>query len=184
LKHRGITLVEVICATAIVAILAAISMPIISSAVGRARESTCGSKLQQLHAAILLYRTDCGADGIYGAGDKMGLPRRFGNLLRAGYLTRPALECSGNPAILGGNKAVFMKMFSPPNEDYGHPKWADYAELFREDSILVIDPNHRNENKPMFTQYVTHHLLGVYLDGHIRTKTGKGFWGSRTWWNN
>ncbi len=54
----GFTLIELLVTIAIIAILAGILLPVITSARGMAYKATCQSNLKQLYAAIELYASD------------------------------------------------------------------------------------------------------------------------------
>lgn len=56
----GITLIEILTVMAIVALLIALLIPLISSSVRRSRATQCISNMRQLVAALLAYRQDYG----------------------------------------------------------------------------------------------------------------------------
>lgn len=58
--RKGFTLIEMLTVIAIVAVLAAILFPVLSSARGKARQATCLSNLRQVGEAIGLYEQDSG----------------------------------------------------------------------------------------------------------------------------
>lgn len=57
-KRRGFSLVEMLVVVAIVAVLAAVLFPVLASARGKARHSTCIANLRQLGAALIIYTRD------------------------------------------------------------------------------------------------------------------------------
>jgi len=65
-RQRGYTLVEILVVIAIVAILAAIILPVFAKARGKARQTQCLSNLRQIGAALTMYTDD--HDGYYTRG--------------------------------------------------------------------------------------------------------------------
>jgi prepilin-type N-terminal cleavage/methylation domain-containing protein len=180
---KAFTLVELIIAILVISILAAIAYPIYMRSIAKSKESACVTQLQQLQAAIAIYQENNGGAGKYGAGEQMGLPRSFADLVRLGLIKMELLRCKGNPGIMGGKYAVYTQMFSWSDNDFAYPPWKDYCFEHKDESISVIDLNHGNEGKPMGARRVTFHLLGVYLDGHVATITKKGDFANRELWN-
>lgn len=69
---RGFTLIELLIVIAIIAILAALLMPVFSKARGAARRTSCINNLGQINKALLMYAADH-ADAVRGLtnGDKI-----------------------------------------------------------------------------------------------------------------
>lgn len=57
-KQRGFTLIELLFVIAIIALLAAILLPVFATARERARQASCESNLKQLGVATLMYNQD------------------------------------------------------------------------------------------------------------------------------
>ena len=67
LPFRGFTLIELLVVISIIALLAAILLPVFFSVRGKARQTVCVSNLRQIGMAISLYAED--ADDLYPFGD-------------------------------------------------------------------------------------------------------------------
>ncbi|HET6644855.1 MAG TPA: type II secretion system protein [Fimbriimonadales bacterium] len=174
---KGFTLAEVIIVIAILGTLGAIAYPIYRRSVNKSKEVACIEQMKQLQEAIQLYRSDFDGQGKYGKAEEMGMPNTLAGLYVAGYVKLPLLQCNAGP------KMAFGSMFAWSADDYGLPSWEVYSGEARENSIILVDGNHGNEGKPIYSKRITYHALGVYLDGHAVTKTKKGIFAGRLFWN-
>jgi hypothetical protein len=113
----------------------------------------------------------------------MGLPPSMLALIESKYVDRDLKNCKGNPDLMGGHNPVYVAMWAWPDKDFGRPRWERYSTEAQEASILLIDPNHGNESLHLGSPYFTHHVLGVYLDGQVVRRSGKGVFTNRNWWN-
>jgi prepilin-type N-terminal cleavage/methylation domain-containing protein len=183
MRKRGFTLLELIVVALIIAILAAILLPVYKASVAKAKETTCKSQLHQIQLGLSLYRSDNGGDGRFGRADLMGLPPSLLTLVNLRYVDGALKNCKGDPTLMGGKGAVYITMWAWPEKDFGKPKWEKYSTEVQEASILLIDPNHGNEKLHVGSPYFTHHVLGVYLDGQVVRRSGKGVFTNRNWWD-
>jgi prepilin-type N-terminal cleavage/methylation domain-containing protein len=60
LRAPGFTLIELLVVIAIIAILAAILFPVFVNVKRQGQKTSCGSNMQQLYKAVLMYANDCG----------------------------------------------------------------------------------------------------------------------------
>jgi prepilin-type N-terminal cleavage/methylation domain-containing protein len=98
----GFTLVEILIAIGIIAILAGLAIPIIASARERSRQSVCISNLRQIGQALQMYKTDYHDDA---------WPFRLE--LKA-YLAQTDLVCPNSPHDEEGKYANWNIMFDYP----------------------------------------------------------------------
>ena len=173
-------MIEILVVLAIVAIVAAIMLPVIIRARQGSKVSMSISNMRQLHMAIELYRSDY--DGAsYGTLEDMGLPPVPGEKC-LGSSVRD-LRPPNNPL------AEFYYYYPIPSaEDRRRPNWAQYSLERQGSTVLLADVwfNPR-EGRPPHPYYimdpdVPKFLIGITLDGSIRRKTASGLL-DLIWWD-
>jgi len=122
LRKFGFTLVEILVAVIILALLVGISLPILASARKRANEAPCESNLHQLAAAVELYTQS--DDGI--------LPP---SLVALNLETKLSLKCPSD--ILGGANAKATTLMQEPVSYFYLPN----SPGFRDD-LSAADANY------------------------------------------
>lgn len=175
--RKGMTLVEILVVLAIVAILAALLTPTLMEARRAAQRTRCMSNLRQIHAAISLYRTAEGRDGVYGETHEMGLPAAIGPLVfgtpAERRWPRELITCRGYTEH--AHPTGYSFHFSgPPGTPERPSGWAWNVRRYQENMILVSDMNHDLEPYGLDSPARRHRALGVYLDGHVRVVVGYG----------
>lgn len=90
LRQRAFTLMELLATIAIIAILAALLLPVLSHARSAARKSVCESNLHQINLAILMY-VDDHADKIHAISNKEAIYFSYRNSIQ------PYLAHNGSP---------------------------------------------------------------------------------------
>lgn len=128
-QERGFTFVEVIVVIAILMILAALALPVYSSAKERARERTCMARLQQIHQALELYESDNpGGEPLH---RNVGLPEmaiRRPAVLEPYLGSLDMLHCPETPPCARDRLASSYIWTSPPTP--GLPGYESYAFQF------------------------------------------------------
>lgn len=86
-NSRGATLVELVCATAIIAVLAGVAMPVASNMVKRRKELELRRSLREIREAIDRFQQDSerfpgmkGATGVINATNEEGFPEKMEHL--------------------------------------------------------------------------------------------------------
>lgn len=170
---RGYTLTELVVVTAIILAIAALIFPVIVSAKNRANEAACASKLHQQFQAIKLYQDTYEGPPIYGNSDLMGLPPSTGTLLQEGTVSMDTLTCSGRP-FEAGSRAVYASMWlAAPGEEFSR-EWEAYCSVHKEQSALIVDPNHDRATTPRLSPFSTHRATAILLSGSLQTRSKKG----------
>ena len=181
MKVKGaFSLVEVLVIIAIVAIVVAISFPVIQNTKEKAKEAKSVSNMRQLYVAIELYRVDYG-----------GIP--FGTMGEMGLPPWPMEK------YMGGN----VRKLHPPNRPEGfsyyyypfpehidrrNPTWEDYVRDHEGDTVLLADitfnPNRPSGGYPRYHMdpNVEKYVIGINLNGGIRRKRASGGLDLK-WWD-
>lgn len=141
--HRGFTLIEVLVVIAIIAILAAILFPVLSTAQANGRKTSCMSNIHDIQVAVKLYKLDHNRYpptllGYVETGDKS-------------IATFPYFDGNGQPLTLdeAANKPLF-----------GGRLLKDTSKFFCPDNVPVKD-------RRAFTTAVYPTLPGVTLTGTV-----------------
>lgn len=147
---KGFTLVELLVCVAIMVLITAIAIPVISQVVASSRATRCLSNLRQMAAAVNLYRNEHAGfpppplnlvkgsyenRSVWEYGDIKAVG--LGCLQYEGYLDTPY---AGMP-VLGDNRS---SIYNCPTRDsgngwaYSSPNWIDYSYLLTGDRYRAI----------------------------------------------
>lgn len=179
MRTKGWTLVEVLTALGIIALVATLAYPVIAGARQSAASATCISQLKQIHVAISVYRTAYDGDAVYGESSAMGLPPNLMHLAKEQSLPHALFECKGRKTI---RIAPLYHLMYAPEGTVGRPSWAEYVKDREESAVILGDYNHDFDTIPRHSNFVRHRGIGMYLDGSVRTVVKAGDWFSNTWW--
>ncbi|MCW5945661.1 MAG: hypothetical protein KIT74_01365 [Fimbriimonadales bacterium] len=171
----------------IIAVVAAILMPIISSAKRSAKVSTSIQKMRQLYAALEVYRLEHdGSDGTYDF-YKLGLApgRHFQDTLlglRPSAWESPfpfdkTIFDSGPTTIPGW--ITYGPGFYDPMYLHGHTNidYHTYLATYRQNAVVFIDPYCNPPGTHMRAPFVSKRALAILLSGEVvnRSRTGNAF---------
>lgn len=86
-NHRGVTLVELVCVTAVVLVLASVAMPVASTMIKRQKEMELRRALREIRTAIDHFQADSerlpgfrGPSGVLNATNEEGYPEKLEHL--------------------------------------------------------------------------------------------------------
>lgn len=177
---RGFTLIEVLTAIAIIAVVAAISFPVIVRAKESAYKTKSASNMKQVFYAIELYSQEYNGSTV-GTMEQMGLP------------PWPTEEFLGKavhdmyPPLRPSDKwRTFMYMPIPEKEDKRDLTWADYTQKAGPSAVLICDPFFNpkgtdDEQEYWKDPYVRKFVMGVTTSGSLVKKTKAGHL-TLEWW--
>lgn len=186
----GLSIVEVLVALTVVALVAALIYPVVVRARQKAKETTCHGNLRQIQVAVSLYRADYGGEGTYGTPEAMGLPPFISTLMDYGAVTKSILQCPGKPFSPGLRQAVYSRYWpafgpSEPRDafmDRVRADWLHTVTTMRDDTVIVGDLNHDFPGRDVHEVSVEHRAIGVTLGGQVRTAVRSGSPLSIRWW--
>lgn len=207
--HPAFTLIELLTVIAIIAVLVAVLLPVLSYARGKGRMTSCANNLKQLHTAFAMYAADYDAYlPFYNNRWSNGRPDESRLLVSAvtPYIrTEPVWYCTEDPF------ARKVDAFTRNGERRGNisHRYTSYAYNANRDitvgrSPLTIDGRGgRNALSPSLFPLLTDNVWEcrgnelwrdrseyshtgqqynqVFLDGHVKsfTLTGNGCWGGQ-----
>lgn len=165
-RESGFTLIELLTVIAIIAILAAILLPVLSSARERGRRTTCMSNLHQIAAAVQMYRDDnrqfpldaLEASAIlathwYGTNDQSGDGWGLGGLYPEYVTQKKPFNCP-NSDVSDVNDPKYNTYDGQDPAKVGTPDEIKYRRAWKVNSG-VVDPSERRQlywrNPPMTT---------------------------------
>jgi prepilin-type N-terminal cleavage/methylation domain-containing protein len=175
--RRAFTLIEVLVCIAIVAILAAILVPVFARAKQSAYHARSVSNLRQLAVLINLYRDDQGGGAMTGNPDDMGLP--VGEAFFEIWTTKAA----GLRAPQRGPCAPFIDyLYYVPG--YGGNAWNDWAKYSEKvnGQVVLLGDFTFNSRKDIEMNAYPKFGIGVFLDTSVKTRrraanpTFPGWW--------
>ncbi|MDQ2986899.1 MAG: prepilin-type N-terminal cleavage/methylation domain-containing protein [Armatimonadota bacterium] len=177
--RTGFTLIEIIVAMAILAILAAMLLPVLLSSVKQAKKTSCQEKLVQLHRAIELYRIDHQPNSDHGLPAAMGLPPNLATLRIASNLPRELLRCQGVTNRSAGVAFTTLFMVTPELE----AEWQAYVAKMGPRTVLILDDNHQQNPNLQNSPFAVHDAFGVNLSGSVERRSSAGHPASFEFWS-
>ena len=171
-KAIGFTILQLVVAMTILAILAAILYPVVLRSVKRAKQTSCEEKLRQISLAIEMYRSDNGGAGKLGSISFMGLPPHLVNL----GLPRESYKCLGDTTRAAG--AAFTYMADDTRQ------WIAFVEKMGTGGILVLDDNHQENTETDQSPPITHFVFGYTIGGEFIKRRHLGLPSTYDFWTD
>ncbi len=179
-RTQGVTLIELITCIAIIAIVAAITFPVVVRAKEGALRSKSISNMRQVHLALELYSQEYSGSPT-GSMESMGLPpwpsvEFLGASVREMY---PPLRPSKSWDSYSYNPM-------PSGVDKRSPTWTEYTQEVGPNAVMICDPFFnpaRTDDYDMFWKdpNVRKFVMGVTVSGSLIKRTRTGHMDLR-WW--
>ena len=183
MKRRGFTLNEFLIVIGVMAIVLALTFPVVRSSRERANIGASVLRQKQYHAALMLYQADYGgATGYYGRPRYMNLPMRGQELYSMSqYGLTPDMEAS--PCGSNMPKSWVRGMLPTVYDDLEMLNtWSKEAPVYRENIAIIFDYHCNSPNPAMGSPYVTKRAVLTTLGGRSVVRKGKGyFFDCRSW---
>ncbi len=179
MKRRGFTLIEVLICIAIIAVVAAITFPVIAKSKESAKKATTISNLRQYGVIINLYREDYGGGAPTGTPDEMALP--FG---QAFYDIRMK-EGKDLRVTQRGPMFPFTDYLYYVPSPGGNlwDEWKSYSEGVNGNVILLADFTFNSKSTMDMVAYPKLGI-GVYIDGSVKTRSRPELPFFPAWWHD
>lgn len=166
MKQRGLTLMEVLIAVSIIAIVAGITFVVATKVKRQMQMTTCVSHFQKIHSALMLYRVEYGVVN-YGDYKALGLPTD----VYFGY---------GKDKVLIADYGDWICPTPLPNRGgyWPHyeylPIYDDFADAYakyRGKTPLVLDYNHNNwAETSLYEPNLPKRIVFVDFEGKVTNK--------------
>lgn len=189
-RHRsgGFTLIELLITIGIIAVLAALLTPLVSSMQKKAGATQCVSNLRQVHGFLMEDAQQAGGQipmawDDYASGEKSWLNRKHNELKDQksnGYKVfgcpsqRKALRLASDARTYSMNGLLVNYYWNPPPSPV--PKYHDPSKVavIMDGGIRASSPNNynssvNNDNFPEFTHDGKANI--VFLDGHVEARS-------------
>jgi prepilin-type N-terminal cleavage/methylation domain-containing protein len=179
-RYAGFTLLEVLYCIAIIAIVAAILMPVFRSAKHSAQVTASISNLHQMYVALSLYQTAQGTGAQTGTLAEMGLPsgdRAYESLKIPSAVWRS--PCGLNTSWAPGPVVnVQYEYFAQTS----FTKWDEAIKTYQDNVVMFVDMNCSEHGEPLRSTFIVHQGLGVRLSGALLNLHKPGNYGQQSWW--
>jgi len=172
--RRAATMIELCIVVTIIAMVAAMLFPVLSSAKRSAKVADTIGSAHQLWIALTLYRSDWNGEGTFGTGSQMGLP------------------IFGKQLLDAVPRDLWMKTCDPkkegfsywPDEDTGPGSWLESVTIAGENVPLVSTDTCTESPWDVSNQF--HPKLGIAstLSGTVLKKRRAGNIHRISWWIN
>jgi prepilin-type N-terminal cleavage/methylation domain-containing protein len=176
MKHRGLTIVEVLIGIVVIGIIAAIVIAVGGPVKRQAQVGTCYANLRNLHLAIAVYRNNYGgAEKLVGDAAGLGLPPYFRDIETGKILVgeREQWMC---PAPKHYDPRKKFPEIEPMwwGNDPTYPPYEEYTAKYKGGTPLTLDFNHNNHAVININSHLQQkRILFLTLDGNIVDKQVK-----------
>lgn len=179
-RKMAFTLLETISVVTIVAVLIAITSPVLMRTMKSFKEIKATSNLRQIYIATDLYRTDHDGQALYGSAAIMGLPDYRVIYFTNGSLSNVLPGTNGLWSSPCGQHPDTPQLTETPTNLNWHPitgegeLWTDYVNDRQEGAVFLTDENCNDTAISLQAGYFTKKHIGVTLSGSIRRDISSG----------
>lgn len=177
---RAFTLIEVLTSIAIIAVVAAISYPVIARAKDSAYRAQSISNMRQVYLALEMYAQDNNGASA-GTLEQMGLPpwpteEYLGSQVR--NMVPPLRPNQGWDS--------FMYLPIPGSQDHREPTWEQYTQQVGPSAVVICDPFFNPKRTDDYDDYwkdplVQKFVMGMTISGSLVKRTRAGHL-TLSWW--
>lgn len=170
-RKSGVTLVELLVVIGIIAIVAAITTPVVRASADRAKVASSLARGKQTHLALMLYREDNGGvTGSYGEPSTMNLPFNS-HLLFEQRLYGLTPEIQKSPCGQLRGSSVPGGIYQTVQKD---SIWARGARVYEENVHVTIDFNCSRPHPFIESPQVTKRAVVTTLGGRSYVRVAAG----------
>lgn len=176
MRRRGLSLVEILIVVAVIAIVAAISYPVINSVRAEGRVSHCIERLRQTGLAVAMYRENNNGSTA-GFAWEMGLPTTYEG--QRAIQQQVVMKCPEvNYAV---RKYEDFGFFGGEPGAAATEEWPAWVVANGESTVMFGDINH-NPDRNFLHPSFAHLGLALALDTSVRRIRKPGHLGDTSWW--
>ncbi len=180
-RSAGFSMVEVIYCIAIIAIVAAILIPVFRSAKHSAQVTASISNLHQMHVALNLYQSAQSSAAVSGSLAEMGLPS--GSNAYDSLHIPPELWQSPCGLNTSWTPGPIVKIQYEYFAQTSFTPWDEAIKSYQENAVMFVDMNCAEHGEPLRSAFILHRGLGVRLSGALLNLHKPGNYGQQEWWN-
>lgn len=167
----GLTFAEVLVVLGIILALAGLLLPVYVRSKDSANETVCATNLRQLSAAIQLYASEYDDQ----------VPMTLLPVIKHSQIPHALYQCtSRTPGI---KHKVYVYMVVPSENDTRNTKWEQVYRHYKDQSIILVDQNHRSSAMDRGNPFQSHFAIGAQLDGTVRYRIGAADPTTFEFWN-
>lgn len=173
-RQRGISLIELIVAIAIILTVFAIVFPAYSSVRKSSKKVATISNLRQIHLAALIYQGNENGGGIYGSLEAMRLPDLDDLVADKSVFSLFKSPCGYHPTNKTETGVIYFPGF--------HEDFATESFEFKENLIVVMDMHCTDSSIELGYSAEKKLGIGVLLSGQLAVHNKGGRFTDPFWW--
>lgn len=185
MKGKALTITEILCALAVVAVLTVVLVPVLAKAKGGQNVSQAKENLKGFWRGLMLYQEQYDHALEYGPTSHMGLPnygRQWEDFVGQ-YTGDFSLSWEGKRDFLPCGMPEYLDLHFPGIWYFPGAKdeWIREVMSRRENTVVIVDITCNPKETLMMNPTTSKRVIGITLEGAIRdrTRTGLMFYDQR-----